>query len=194
MLTISRNALALSARSTRVLTAAALLAFPSAAMAQPDENPFHAGPMIKDYGPIADVAGRKAIPDGATFKVSFDVSAAADAGALNRALVSGARFLNMHAEAGVPADNMSLAFVIHGKAVTDVTHNAFYTDKTGAANANAGLIAALIDAGVRIEVCGQSAAFYGVSADDLAPGVEMVLSAMTAHAMLQQEGYSLNPF
>jgi len=28
----------------------------------------------------------------------------------------------------------------------------------------------------------------------LLPGVEMALSAMTAHAILQQEGYTLNPF
>jgi len=28
----------------------------------------------------------------------------------------------------------------------------------------------------------------------LAPGVEMTLSAMTAHALLQQDGYTMNPF
>ena len=43
-------------------------------------------------------------------------------------------------------------------------------------------------------VCGQSAACYGVKTDDLLPGVEMAVSAMTAHALLQQQGYTLNPF
>ena len=43
-------------------------------------------------------------------------------------------------------------------------------------------------------VCGQSAAYYGVATDDLLPGVEMALSAMTAHALLQQQDYSINPF
>ena len=52
----------------------------------------------------------------------------------------------------------------------------------------------MIDQGVRVIVCGQSAAYYDVENDALLPGVEMALSAMTAHAVLQQQGYALNPF
>jgi hypothetical protein len=33
-----------------------------------------------------------------------------------------------------------------------------------------------------------------VKTEDLLPGVEMALSAMTAHALLQQQGYTFNPF
>jgi hypothetical protein len=33
-----------------------------------------------------------------------------------------------------------------------------------------------------------------VATDDLLPGVEMALSAMTAHALLQNSGFTLNPF
>jgi hypothetical protein len=33
-----------------------------------------------------------------------------------------------------------------------------------------------------------------VAAEQLIPGVKMALSAMTAHAQLQQQGYTLNPF
>jgi intracellular sulfur oxidation DsrE/DsrF family protein len=47
---------------------------------------------------------------------------------------------------------------------------------------------------VKIIVCGQTAAYYGVKTDELLPGVQMALSAMTAHALLQQQGYTLNPF
>ena len=36
--------------------------------------------------------------------------------------------------------------------------------------------------------------FYDITGGDLLPGVEMSLSAMTAHALLQQDGYTLNPF
>ena len=67
-------------------------------------------------------------------------------------------------------------------------------ERYGAQNANAGLIAALIDAGVRIELCGQTAAFRDITQEDLLPGITMSLSAMTSHALLQQEGYTLNPF
>ena len=48
--------------------------------------------------------------------------------------------------------------------------------------------------GVRIIICGQSAAANGVRADELIEGVEVELSAMTAHALLQQAGYTVNPF
>ena len=45
-----------------------------------------------------------------------------------------------------------------------------------------------------IQLCGQTAVARDISADDLLPGVTMALSAMTAHAQLQQAGYTLNPF
>ncbi|HCE21170.1 MAG TPA: hypothetical protein DF282_01490, partial [Hyphomonas sp.] len=47
---------------------------------------------------------------------------------------------------------------------------------------------------VRIILCGQTAAYRDIEKSDLLPGVEIALSAMTAHAKLQQDGYSLNPF
>jgi intracellular sulfur oxidation DsrE/DsrF family protein len=55
-------------------------------------------------------------------------------------------------------------------------------------------VAALLGAGARIIVCGQTAAYYDVATEDLLPGVEMALSAMTVHALLQQQGFTLNPF
>ena len=39
---------------------------------------------------------------------------------------------------------------------------------------------------VDIQLCGQSAARYDISASDLLPGVRLALSAMTAYAQLQQ--------
>ena len=46
---------------------------------------------------------------------------------------------------------------------------------------------------MRIIICGQSAAAYGVKKSDFHTGVELALSAMTAHALLQQDGYTV-PF
>ena len=160
--------------------------------AQPEG--FHNGPLIESYGPVATVEGRDGIPDNTEFKVSFDVVDRAEAGTLNRTFVSAARFLNMHTEAGIPVENLSLAIVIHGSAVQDVTNAAHFSKENGEPNANAGLIAKLIRHGVEVHVCGQTAAYRGVTAEDLLPGVRMSLSAMTAHALLQQDGYTLNPF
>ncbi len=175
-----------------ISTALCVLAFSAPALA--DEEAFTPGPAIEAFGPVADIDADFVIPDGAIFKHSFDVRQQADPGALNRTLESAARFINMHARAGVPVENIALAIVVHGGAVKDVSNAAFYEEAAGGENANAPLIAALKEKGVRIIVCGQSAAYYNVATDDLLPGVEMALSAMTAHALLQQEGYSLNPF
>lgn len=164
------------------LATLAILAGP--ALADPDA--FAPGPLIPDYGPVAAVDGAEAIPPDTVFRISFDTRTQADAGELNSTLTGAARFLNMHTAAGVPAENINLAVVVHGAAVHDVT--------TGEAGANADLVEALVGHGVKIYVCGQSAVWYGVSADDLLPGVALSLSAMTAHALLQQQGYTLNPF
>lgn len=156
---------------------------------------FHAGTVITDFGKVVAVADSDlALPPETVFRVAFDV-AKGEAGKLDRTLESAARSLNMHAEAGVPLSQQHLAVVVHGSAVFDVAGSAAYARKyPGATNPNPPLVAALLAKGVRIIVCGQSAAAQGLSRQDLLPGVELALSAMTAHALLQQQGYSLNPF
>jgi intracellular sulfur oxidation DsrE/DsrF family protein len=150
-----------------------------------DFSSFSTGPAIKDYGPVADVEVTFPVPDDAVLRHSFDVAEQAEDGDMNRTLVSAARFINMHARAGVDPTRIELAVVVHGTAVHDVSREV---------SASAGLVASLIDHGVSIIVCGQSAAYYGITTDGLLPGVEMALSAMTAHALLQQQGYTWNPF
>lgn len=166
--------------------------------AQTQLDQFHSGPIIKNFGKIADVNGMEPIPENTSFKISFDLAKQADLGSVNRNLDSAARFINMHVAAGVAVKNIDLAMVIHGSAVRDMTKNNRYhalkSNKTNANNLNLELIDALNKQGVKFYVCGQSAAYYGVKTEDLAPGVTMSLSAMTAHAQLQQQGYSLNPF
>lgn len=159
-----------------------------AANAQP--SGFTRGPLITEYGPVIEVEAAAALPDGVNFNVAFDVTERGGTGGINRRFESAARFLNMHAAAGVPADRMNVAIVVHGPAVKDLTHNIAY----GGKNANGALIETLQAHGVTVYVCGQSAAAQNVAADDLLPGVEMAISAMTAHALLQQKGYTLNPF
>lgn len=152
------------------------------------------GPAITEYGMVAKVPGMEPLPKDAQFKVSFDVSRQAKTATVNRSIESAARFINMHAAAGVKPENVELAMVIHGSAVKDMTADAFYQQATSGQNANAALIKVLQENGVKFYVCGQSAAYHGVKHTDLLPGVKMALSAMTAHALLQQQGYTLNPF
>ncbi len=153
------------------------------ALAGPED--FKKGPLIEGFGPVADVPGAS-VEAGTVFKVAFDVADAADPGEINRRLESASRFLNMHVAAGVPAENIDIAIIVHGPAALDLVRSD--------TNANADLIAALIEVGVTIELCGQTAAYRDIVAEDLLPGVTLSLSAMTSHALLQQDGYTLNPF
>ena len=157
---------------------------------------FTYGPVFTDFGPVADIPDTDfAIPEGASFHVAFDVSRAAEEGKLNRGFESAARLINMHARAGVPPMENRAAVVVHGPAVLDLlTDAAWVARDRGEANPSGAMVRAMIDQGVRFIVCGQSAAGPGVAKAELIPGVEIALSAMTAHALLQQQGYTVNPF
>jgi intracellular sulfur oxidation DsrE/DsrF family protein len=173
---------------------AALAAGPLAAQ---DMSAFKTGPVIEEFGPHAPVAGMEAIPEGASFAIAFDVSAPAAEGSANRGFESAARFLNMAVAAGVPRENIKLAVVVHGRAgfelLTDAAHGAHPASRQGA-NPSGKLVEALLGEGVRFILCGQTTAAYGIAPDDLIEGVEVWLSAITAHALLQQQGYTVNPF
>ncbi len=174
----------------RQVFAAAALAVAVASPSFSDAADFKTGPLIKQYGPVAVVPGAEPLAKNTVFAVAFDVIQSGEKDAVNRGFESAARFLNMHSAAGVPAESMKLAIVVHGAAVQDLTNDTVY----GGSNKNAELIRLLLANGVSVQVCGQSATFRGVRAEDLLPGVKMALSAMTAHALLQQQGYSINPF
>ncbi|MEM1132350.1 MAG: DsrE family protein [Pseudomonadota bacterium] len=179
------------------LAALLVMAVPLAAAMAEEAAPkgFATGPLLKDYGPHAPVEMDTPLPADMELAVTFDV-AKGDAGALNRTLVSAARFINMHAANGVDPENIRAAVVVHGAAVFDMANDAAYARKypDQKRNPNAELIAALTWQGVDIIICGQSAAGQGLAKSELLPDVTMDLSAMTAHARLQQAGYTLNPF
>ena len=155
---------------------------------------FNKGPVFKDYGPNVVIPGGLADPASQHFKVVFDAAEQNADGGLNNSFNGIARFINMHVRAGVPVENIQVALVVHGKAGFDLMHNDAYSDKFVEDNASAELVTQLLNANVSIHLCGQSATFLGIAADDVIPGVQMSLSAMTANALLQQQGYTLNPF
>ena len=167
-----------------------LIATLASAVAFAGSDAFETGPLIEEFGPVAHVEGASPIPEGVVLRVAFDVSEPGEQDAVNRRLETAARFLNMHAAAGVAPERLSAALVVHGRAALDLVT----ARRRGAPNPNAALVAALIDAGVTIEMCGQAAARHDIEPDDLLDGVKMSLSAMTSHALLQQQGYTLNPY
>lgn len=154
------------------------------------------GLVIKDFGPIFSVEN----PDFKTditkeYKVIFDIhDTSTDPAALNAQLNTLARFLNMHAQAGVPLENLHVACVIHNKASKDAMNNEAYREKFGIDNPNVPLMEALDKAGAQIYMCGQSISARGMDRNRLASSVKVGLSAMTVILSLQMEGYQLIKF
>ena len=168
---------------TLMSAAAAMLATAATAQEGPE---WRYGPIFEEFGPHVPVEGVENFALDTEFSVAFDVAEKAEEGKRNRGFESAARFINMHASHGVEPERMRLAVVVHGGAVKDLLD---VED-----NASRDMVIQLLDYGVRFIVCGQSAGAQGIGSDQLIEGVEMELSAMTAHAKLQQRGYTVNPF
>ncbi len=176
-----------------IFAAIFLLAAPTSAQ---DLSAFKTGPVFQDFGPHAPVEGQDfSIPEEMDLFITFDVAKPAEDGKINRTVESAARYVNMHNAAGVEPARVRAAVVVHGKASLDLlTDKAWAARDRDGGNATGAAIPMLADNGVRIILCGQSAAAYGITKEDLVPGVELALSAMTAHAVLQRQGYTVNPF
>jgi len=168
------------------LSFAILLFLPLVGIAQPVT-----GPVIENYGPVFAVPqdSFNLLPDQ-KYKILMDIGKGPDDPAqLNRSIESAARLLNMHSRNGIKAENLELAIVLHGSGIHAALNNEAYSEHFLVQNANTKLISALKQAGVHIYVCGQSAAYNGYSTEQLLPGVDMAVSAMTVHVRLQQDGY-----
>lgn len=163
-----------------------------AALAQPLVDPLP-GPVIEEFGETYPVEA----PDVATttdqpYRLLFDISTAPDApDALSRPLNTVARFLNMHARAGVSQEQMHLAVVLHGTAGKYALNRTAYQARYDVEHTNQTLMEALHDAGVEIYLCGQTAMHRGLPPDQLASEVQLALSAMTVIASLGAEGYTV---
>jgi intracellular sulfur oxidation DsrE/DsrF family protein len=173
-----------------VFTALMVLAAPS--FAAPDQ--FSDGPVITGFGAVAKVDSDQPLPAGMDYKIAFDVKSS-EAGKRSTGIDAAARLINMLAASGVPMSKIHVAVVVHNNALFDVVSDARYAQETGApSNPSADLVRQLVAKGVPIYACGQSAAWSDVKKSDLLPGVKMALSAITADAILQRQGYSINPF
>jgi intracellular sulfur oxidation DsrE/DsrF family protein len=153
------------------------------------------GPVIAAYGPTFLVSDLDVpLVDGFQYRAVFDVAAyRGENTSLNSELVSVARYLNMHARAGVPVENMTLAVVLHGAALKNAFSHEAYMARHDSGNPNLDLIVKLHGAGVAFYACGQSMGFNGIPKIDLTSEVKVALSAMTMMTTLQSEGYALLP-
>lgn len=154
------------------------------------------GKIISDYGEtlkVADIDIKTNV--SAEFKVIFDVAQSSDdKSVINKYIVTAARFLNMHADAGMDKSQLEVAMTIHGGAWQDVLSNEAYREKFGVDNPNVELINQLTEAGADIIICGQTAEYRGITKQNANPNVKFALSAMTALLQYQENGYTYIKF
>ncbi|WP_108805539.1 DsrE family protein [Aquimarina sp. Aq107] len=154
------------------------------------------GTIITEYGKTYDVKN----PDFKTdltnnLKAVFDVGRSfGDSTKVNPLINTAARYLNMHANAGVSVKKLKVALVIHGSAANDILNDENYNSKFGINNPNTALISALTEKGVQVILCGQTAAHRNISKSDTHPKVKFSLSAMTALVQLQNKDFRLINF
>jgi intracellular sulfur oxidation DsrE/DsrF family protein len=188
-------ATAIAALSALSAAATLALALPPAGSTARPTGPSR-GPVIADFGSAYAVRNPGlATPMLQEMKVRFDVAVTpGDVRALNPQLESAARFLNMHAKAGMSPERLKVAIVVHDAAAKDALSHEAYRRRHGIDNPNLALLDALKHSGARLYLCGQTAGSQGIVAADVAAPVQMALSATTAHLVLDADGYVLNPF
>lgn len=154
------------------------------------------GPIIDRYGAVYDIEAPDFPADPLRlYRVVFDIAdSPGGPGEVNALINTVARFLNMHARAGVPRERMQVAFVLHGGAAKDALNDEAYHRRFQTHNPNRELLEALQAAGVDIYLCGQSAHARGFGREELAKPVKVALSAMTVLVTLQTDGYQLIRF
>lgn len=154
------------------------------------------GPIITGFGEVWEINDPDyKIDNTLELKAVFDIMNSPEShDTLNASIETAARFLNMHAQSGVPAEQLKIALVVHNKASKDIITNKAYQKRFGTNNPNHDLVKALLDAGGQVIFCGQSSLSRDFPREELIDGVQMSLSAMTALIQLQHEDYRLIKF
>ncbi len=179
------------------------LAFPfalsfalSVGLGTPARAQQQAGPVIMKGGTHAPVPGATfAVPVDLAYRVEWDINVgSAKPDEVNDRYNVPARFLNQAAAIGVPRANVAVAIVVHGTAGEEMLNNEEYRARKGVDNPNIPLLEEMSRAGVRIILCGQTVASRKMPRDRILPFVQVAPSAAWAHAVLQRQGYTVNPF
>ena len=152
-----------------------------------------AGPIIKSAGAVWNLDQLDFPTDTQkTYKAVFDIMDSPESpDKKNPSIETVARYLNMHAQQGVPVTNLNAAMVVHNKASKDLLQDKFYKQRYGVPNPNALMLKELMDAGVNVIFCGQSSVARNVPQNQIFGEVRTALSAMTALISLQDDGFRL---
>ncbi len=148
-------------------------------------------PGFGDFTPLPQARER---PDPALdYKVLYVVQdGARTPSQTNLGLDRAAKLANMLAAEGVPAGRRHIVVVVLSQATETVLSDAAYAARhEGQKNPNAAIVAALIAGGVSVRICGQAMTNAKITPSQLAPGVQLDVSALVTSANLQLKGYAV---
>ena len=152
-------------------------------------------PLAVPGAPVArDVPGAKEMPNpNRTYKVVFSIGKPSpDTSKANPALTMVANYVNTLAKYGVPVEHRKIVVMIHhrGDGWDMILKNDAHQRATeGLDNPNIEMIQKLQAAGVQFRVCGQLLVARKINPDDILPGFQTDLWAMTSLVDLQLDGY-----
>lgn len=150
------------------------------------------GPLIPSGGPSFQVPDATfPIPTGHVFRVLWTLNQHGDSSQVNAQMGTIARFFNLHARHGIAKEHLRAAAVVNGNAWVALLTDEAYQRRYGRPNPSKTLVQELLAAGTRFAVCGQTALSMGVRSEELLPGVQMAISAMTALNVFSADGYRL---
>lgn len=188
----------LSARRLVTLAAAVAVSLPAVLGAQPRPNV----PGMQPSGPVINSTGFSikvdaptfAVPEGHVFRAVWEINQG-DTAAVNQQLGTIARFLNLHVRHGYPLERVKAAAVVHGSGWMALLSDSAYAARYGGKpNPSKALVQELLAAGTQLVLCGQTAGARGIKREELLPGVQVAISAMTAFNVFQTQGYQFNPW
>jgi len=159
-----------------------------ALLAQKPEAEF---PIVKQFGGIYPIENATYFPDAdRIYNIVIEVKTNDKNNEINVALINIARLMNLHVMGGVKPENLHVVAIIHGSATTSIMNDDAYLKRFNVKNPNTDLIKELRKAGLKILICGQSMLARNVREEDLAEGVEISLSMLTAFTTYQLQGYA----
>jgi intracellular sulfur oxidation DsrE/DsrF family protein len=149
-------------------------------------------PVVKHFGTITEVPGSVENPDlKLDYKIVVEINSDnAKPETVHEFFEKVASVVNLHALGGVPANKLHVIMVIHGPAAQYIVNNETYQKKFSKDNPNIPLFKELVDAGVKIFVCGQSLNKRNIPTEVVTPDVKVALSAITTLTTYQLKGYS----
>lgn len=150
-------------------------------------------PIIKDFGPVYEIPNATEKPDPKmTYKLLVDlVMASSKPDTINLGIEAACTLLNLHGVGGVPKEKIKMVMAVHNAAGYTVLNNEAYRARYKVDNPNLPMINALLEAGVKIVVCGQTLKKRGIDPATLAPGVGVATSALTTITTYQLKGYAV---